>query len=221
MNRTDEPTAAATLGAGLDEIGLSLRRATVNTLLAYLRLLELWNRAYNLTAIRNPVDMVRHHLLDSLVVLPFVRGSRLLDVGTGAGFPGMVIALTSPQLQCVLLDKNAKKTRFCLQVIAELGINNVDVVHARVEDYQPASLFSTVIARAFGELCALHALTGHLLQPGGCLIAMKGADPKRELDALPASCQPPQVISLKVPGLVTPRHLIILDAGSVSAADSA
>jgi 16S rRNA (guanine527-N7)-methyltransferase len=221
VNRAPELAAEGTLAAGLAEIRVSLGDSTVRALLDYLRLLAKWNRAYNLTAVRNPVEMVRRHLLDSLMVRPYVRGTRLLDVGTGAGFPGMVIALTSPHLECVLLDKNAKKTRFCLQVIAELGIDNVEVVRARVEEYRPDRRFATVVARAFGGLLELRTLTRHLLPAGGSLIAMKGANPRRELDSLPASCQRPQVISLRVPGLAIPRHLIILGAGAASTTDSA
>lgn len=221
MNRVQESTAEETLTAGLAALDVSLCDSKVRALLYYLTLLETWNRAYNLTAVRSPVDMVRRHLLDSLMVLPYVRGPRLLDVGTGAGFPGMIIALISPHLQCVLLDKNAKKTRFCLQVIAELGINNVEVVRARAEDYQPHLLFSTVVARAFGQLSVLFSLVRHWLLPGGCLIAMKGADPHREIDLLTARCQQPQVIPLHVPGLAIPRHLIILEAETTLPEDPA
>nr|MBS0021211.1 16S rRNA (guanine(527)-N(7))-methyltransferase RsmG [Gammaproteobacteria bacterium] len=221
MKRTHEPTAEETLSAGLAELGVFLSDAKVRALLYYLTLLETWNRAYNLTAVREPVDMVRRHLLDSLTALPYVRGSHILDLGTGAGFPGMVIALSCPDRRCVLLDKNAKKTRFCLQVIAELGINNVEVVRTRAEEYQPRSLFSTVVARAFGPLSELLSLTRHWLLPGGCLIAMKGTNPQREIDLLPAPYPRPQVIPLHVPGLDLPRHLIILEAGAVLPADPA
>lgn len=221
MNRASEPTAQKTLADGIAQIGMPLSKATARALLDYLALLETWNRIYNLTAVRNPVDMVRRHLLDSLMILPYVRGSRVLDVGSGAGFPGMVIALTRPNAQCVLLDKNAKKTRFCLQVIAELGVENVEVVHARLENYRPDTLFSTVTARAFGPLSELHSLTHDLLAPGGWVIAMKGANPKRELGSLPASDQQPRIVPLTVPGLAMPRHLVMWNRTAASRAGSA
>lgn len=215
-----QATAEGMLNAGLEAIDVSVSDLTVRALLDYLKLLETWNRAYSLTAIRDPVDVVRRHFLDSLLVLPHIRGPRLLDVGTGAGFPGMVIALSCPQLKCVLLDKNAKKTRFCLQAIAELGIDNVEVVRARAEEYHPESPFSTVIARAFGQLSQLYTVTRHLLLAGGRLIAMKGAHPERELDFRPASCEQPEIIPLEIPGLAIPRHLVILDTKISPPADS-
>ncbi len=221
MNRAPESTAEEILADGVAQIGVSLGEATVRALLDYLGLLATWNRTYNLTAVRDPIEMVRHHLLDSLVVLPYVRGSRVLDVGSGAGFPGMVIALTRPDLQCVLLDKNAKKTRFCLQVIAELGVHNVEVVRAHLEDYQPDSTFSTVTARAVGPLFELHSLTRDLIAPGGCLIAMKGAHVQSELDSFPASGQQPWVVPLRVPGLAMPRHLVMVDSDAAPRAGSA
>lgn len=206
-----DDTVEATLAAGLEEAGIALGEGKVSALIAYLALLQTWNRAFNLTAVRNPRDMIYRHLLESLMVLPYVRGSRLLDVGTGAGLPGLVLAVACPELQCVLLDKNAKKTRFCLQVTAELGLRNVQVVRVRAEEYRPQVLFSTVIARAFGPLVELLTLARHRLMPGGHLIAMKGVHPQSELDALPACCPPPRVIPLRVPGIPLPRHLIILN----------
>jgi 16S rRNA (guanine527-N7)-methyltransferase len=133
----------------------------------------------------------------------------------------MVVALACPDLHCVLLDKNSKKTRFCLQVVAELDLSNVEVVHARAEDYQPDRLFSTVVARALGKLSELLSLTHHLLQPGGCLITMKGANLQRELGSLPATWRRPQVIPLEVPGLAMERHLIVFDARTASTEDPA
>ncbi|MGF1613324.1 MAG: 16S rRNA (guanine(527)-N(7))-methyltransferase RsmG [Gammaproteobacteria bacterium] len=220
----DDPhddSVEATLAEGLEQIGVALSEAKVSALTAYLALLQTWNRAFNLTAVRNPRDMVYRHLLESLMVLPYVRGPRLLDVGTGAGLPGLVLAVACPQLQCVLLDKNAKKTRFCLQVTAELGLHNVEVVRVRAEEYRPGALFSTVVARAFGPLLELLMLARHRLMPGGHLIAMKGVHPQSELDDLPATCPPPRVIPLRVPGISLPRHLIILNPETVPAVDTA
>lgn len=220
-NRTSPPDPAHTLAEGLAQLALPLPPVTFQALLRYVALLEVWNRAYNLTAVRHPNDMVRRHLLDCLTILPYVRGSQVLDVGCGAGLPGVVIALTRPDLHCVLLDKNAKRTRFCLQVVAELGIPNVQVVRGRIEEYPADGSFHTVVARAFGPLSALRSLTRGALAPGGCLLAMKGADAHREVASLPASDRHAAVIPLTVPGLGVPRHLIMVDTGAALTENSA
>ena len=179
-------------------------------LLDYLKLLEKWNQAYNLTAIRDPWAMVPRHLLDSLAALPYVRGSRLLDVGSGAGMPGMVLAIAKPDLHCTLLDSNGKKTRFLTQAKIELKLSNVEVVQARAEDYQTAQPFDCIISRAVGALAELVAQTRHLLAPGGLWLAMKGRRPEAELAALPTDMRA-TVHRLQVPGLKAGRHLVVME----------
>lgn len=210
MDTARDRRIRATLDTGLAELGLQLSDPTRRALLNYVAILQIWNRVYNLTAVRDPVEMVRRHLLDSLAVLPYIQGPRLLDIGTGAGLPGMVLALARPDIRCVLLDKSAKKIRFCLAVIAELGIRNAVVIRTRVEQYGPDGLFSTVIARAVGPIGQLLPLAHRLQAPGGCLLVMKGTDPQAELQALAELPDHLQVIRLEVPGVVAPRHLVII-----------
>lgn len=200
------------LSAGLEQADLRVDNSVQTALLHYVTLLSRWNRTYNLTGVRDTVQMVRRHVLDSVVVLPYIRGPCLLDLGTGAGLPGIILALGRPDLQCVLLDSNAKKTRFCLQAVAELGLNNVAVIHSRIEDFASESLFSTIIARAFGSVVDLLGHAGRLCAPGGCLLAMKGMYPVAELEALGPMRENTQVVPLSVPGLAEERHLVIVSA---------
>jgi len=137
-------TLLSSLQDGVHALGLALAPAAQEKLIAYIELLAKWNQAYNLTAVRDPEQMIARHLLDSLAILPWVRGPRVLDIGSGAGLPGIPLALARPELQFVLLDSNAKKTRFITQALAELGLENVEVVHSRVEKYQPAVPFDPV-----------------------------------------------------------------------------
>lgn len=195
------------LEAGLAELGLD-QPALADQLLDYLELLIKWNRAFNLTAVREPAEMVRRHLLDSLAILPWVRGGRLLDVGSGAGLPGIPLALALPQLQVVLLDSNGKKARFLRQVKLELGLNNVEVVEARVEAYAPEELFDMISSRAFAQLDEFMALTGPLLKPGGRWLAMKGRLDDEELSAVDRKDSELHAHRLTVPGLEAERHLI-------------
>jgi len=153
-------------------------------LLQYLSLLHTWNKAYNLTAIREPQDMVRLHLLDSLAILPFLEGARILDVGTGPGLPGIPIAIARPGQSVTLLDSNGKKVRFLREVVRVLELHHVEVVHARVEDYTPATGFDTIVTRAFSHVDAMVEKTAHLLNTKGVWLAMKGKVPDNELDAL-------------------------------------
>lgn len=195
---------AKALDAGLRQLGLDLQLQS--PLLDYLSLLTKWNRAYNLSAVREPLEMVTRHLLDSLVVLPWIDGARLLDVGSGAGLPGIPLALARPDLQVVLLDSNGKKTRFLQQAKLELGLANVEVVNERVESYRPSQPFDIVISRAFSELSEFLRLTDHLLAPTGRWLAMKGRLDENEL----AEISPDRVKlhPLRVPGLDAERHLI-------------
>ncbi|MEJ2345466.1 MAG: 16S rRNA (guanine(527)-N(7))-methyltransferase RsmG [Gammaproteobacteria bacterium] len=201
----------ALLRRGLETLGLSLPDAAAERLLAYVALLGKWNRAYNLTAVREPQAMVTRHLLDSLAVLPHLHGATVADVGTGAGLPGLPLALASPERRFVLLDGNAKKCRFLTQAVAELAIPNVTVVRARVEDYRPEQEFDTVICRAFATVAQMLALSGHLCARGGRVLAMKGQHPHAELDELPAGFRLLSVVRLRVPGLDAERHLVIID----------
>lgn len=192
---------------GLSVLGLAdegLRRR----LEAYLTLLGKWNRAYNLSAIRDPAEMVTLHLLDSLVVLPFVPAGRLLDVGSGAGLPGIPLALARPELAVTLLDSNGKKTRFLRQAVLELGLANVEVAECRAEAFRPAAPFDTIVSRAFAELGLFLRLTRPLLAPGGRWLAMKGRLDENELAEISTEGVKLHSHRLRVPGLAAERHLI-------------
>lgn len=190
---------------GLAELGAA---EAGDLLCAYVSLLARWNRAFNLTAVREPDEMVSRHILDSAVIAPFTGNGPLLDVGSGAGLPGLVLAALRPGLSVTLLDSNGKKTRFCRQAAAELGLGNVEVVQSRVEDYRPPEGFATVVSRAFAALADFVEGAGHLAAPGGKLLAMKGAYPHDELSALPEGARVIAVHPLQVPGLDAQRHLV-------------
>ena len=180
-------------------------------LIAYLLLLQRWNRAYNLTAVRDPLEMIHRHVLDSLAVMPYLRGERCLDVGSGAGLPGLVLAVARPELSWALLDSNGKKCRFLRQAQVELDLDNVRVERSRVEDFYPGARFSTIISRALSNLAAFVAGAGHLLIPGGRMLAMKGRYPKQELSTLGELGEQAEVVSVCFPGLEEgQRHLVIL-----------
>lgn len=210
------PTSVAVherLAAGLATLGVSLDAGEQERLLTYLALLVKWNKAYNLTAVRDPLEMVTKHLLDSLALLPHLPpAGRLLDVGSGAGLPGIPLAIAAPRSGVTLLDASGKKTRFLFQAKGELGLCNLSVIHSRVEQYRPERLFDTVTARAFASLAELYQGTARLLAPGGSLLAMKGEYPERELAALPPGVEVREVIALTVPGLSAQRHLVRIAA---------
>ncbi|MFN3594853.1 MAG: 16S rRNA (guanine(527)-N(7))-methyltransferase RsmG [Thiobacillaceae bacterium] len=199
----------AELEAGLARLGLSLDAPRVEALLAYLDLMAKWNRAYNLTAITDPQRMLSHHLLDSLAVLPHIDAGRLLDVGSGAGLPGIPLALARPELKVTLLEASQKKAAFLQQAVIELKLSNVVAVHARAEDYRPRSPFPRIISRAFSELADFVRLTTHLLADGGRWLAMKGHYPQAEIGRLEGA-RVIEVMHLLVPGLDAERHLVIL-----------
>jgi 16S rRNA (guanine527-N7)-methyltransferase len=174
----------------------------------YLELLAKWNETYNLTAVRVPEEMVTRHIMDSLVVLPFIADERTLDVGTGAGLPGLVLAMARPDQRFVLLDAAGKKTRFVEHAVGRLGLSNVEVVKARAEEYADAEGFGVVLSRAFSSVGDFLRVAGNLARSGGRLLAMKGAFPEEELESLPASWRLQAVHKLVVPGLLGRRHLL-------------
>lgn len=214
MRKAPDLDLPTRLRQGLAALGLSLADGCHDRLLAYLGLLARWNTAYNLTAVREPAQMVTRHLLDSLSILPWVRGPRVLDVGTGAGLPGIPIALADPALRVTLLDANGKKVRFCRQVATELGLPNVEVVQARVEAYRPEAGFTTITARALADLPSLVASVRHLLGPDTTLLAMKGVAPAAEMAALRGEGLVVSSRRLQVPGIEGERHLVEIRASS-------
>jgi 16S rRNA (guanine527-N7)-methyltransferase len=200
------------LAEGLTALPLDLNDHVQHQLVDFLHLLVKWNRAYNLTAVRRPEQMVTRHLLDSLVIGPYIQGPRILDVGTGAGLPGIPLALAYQDCQFTLLDSNGKKIRFVTQAVAELGLVNVDVVQSRVEAYQPTGRFDTITARAYSNIEELVEQTAHLLAEGGQYLIMKGAYPVAEIEAIPAGYHLEAIHQLEVPKLDAERHLLIVRA---------
>jgi 16S rRNA (guanine527-N7)-methyltransferase len=208
---------ASRLQRGCDDLGLRLDDRQQALLLDYLALLLKWNRAYNLTAVRDPRQMVTRHLLDSLAIAPHLQGRRFIDVGTGAGLPGVPMAVLFPQREFHLLDSNGKKTRFLFQVKTALCLDNMTVHHARVESFRGATGLDAVLSRAFASLQDMVGGCRHLLAPGGSFLAMKGAYPAAELQEISGQCDIQAIHALDVPGLAEQRHLIALtlkrDAG--------
>lgn len=197
------------IAQGVVRMGIDAPEGAVACLATYVALLERWNRVYNLTAVRRAEDMVTRHILDSLSILPWLQGPQILDVGSGAGLPGIPLAIVRPELDFVLLDSNAKRTRFMIQAAAELRLTNVQVVRCRVEDYQPEiGGFDSVLSRAFASLAEFLTHAGRLCAPAGRLLAMKGVHPDDELGRLPAGFVVVGVYALKVPGLDAQRHIV-------------
>lgn len=210
-------TPAESLAAGLHALALDVPASAQEKLLAYLALLEKWNRTYSLTALREPGKAVSHHLLDSLAILPFVpimppspAAGRLLDVGSGGGMPGIPLAIACPELSVTLLDSNGKKAAFLQQAAIELGLSNVTVHAGRVEQYHPQTGFTAIVSRAFASLADFVALSAHLLSPNGVWLAMKGVLPEAEIENLPAGVRVDAVRRLAVPGIDGERHLLVL-----------
>jgi 16S rRNA (guanine527-N7)-methyltransferase len=199
------------LAAGIAALGLALPEGAEAKLLAYLALLDKWNRVYNLTAVRDAERMVSHHVLDSLAAVPFFLGETVLDVGSGGGLPGIPLAIARPELQVTLIDSIAKKTAFLLQAKAELGLENLNVVTSRVEDFRPVAGFDVITSRAFSDLKEFVTLTRHLLKPDGRWLAMKGLMPHEEIASLPDWVKVSANHALLVPRLEASRHLIVLE----------
>jgi 16S rRNA (guanine527-N7)-methyltransferase len=211
------------LNKGLEDLGLELPPHAHRQLVEYVALISRWNRVYNLTAVRDPADMLSQHLLDSLVVLPALRRQlrsnertpdadaqevRFIDVGSGAGLPGVVLSIAEPRWSITCVDAVAKKASFIRQVAAELGLPNLQATHARVEDMLPSPAFDVVTSRAFASLSDFVSLTAHLLADDGVWMAMKGKVPEDELAALPPNIEVFHVEQLKVPGLDAQRCLV-------------
>jgi 16S rRNA (guanine527-N7)-methyltransferase len=197
------------LDAGLQALGLDT--ALAPPLLAYLGLLARWNRTYNLTAIRDPREMVARHLLDSLAMHAFLDGlDTLADLGAGAGLPGIPLAIARPSLQVTLVESNGKKARFMREVVRQLALGNAHVVEARIEAFDAPGRFAAITARALATLPLILELGGHLLRPDGKLLAMKGAHPDDEIAGLPAGWRVEGVHPLAVPGLDAERHLVVI-----------
>jgi len=196
------------LDAGL--AALQLDPALAAPLMAYLALLDRWNRTYNLTAVRDPADMVAKHLLDSLAMLPFVGDGALADLGTGPGLPGIPLAIARPQLQVTLVESNGKKARFLREAVRTLQLRNARVAESRIESLDEPAAFDAITARALATLPLIVELGGSLLKPAGRLLAMKGARPDEEIAALPDGWRVDGVHRLVVPGLAAERHLVVV-----------
>ena len=194
----------------LPELGLDADARLVSALAGFLGLLDKWNQAFNLTSIRDPREMVVRHVLDSLSARPFLKGERVLDVGCGAGLPGIPLALVDAGRSFTLLDSALKKVRFVRQAIGELKLSNACAVQTRIEDYAPMQLFDTVTSRAFAALPDFIHGAGRLVAPGGRLLAMKGRLPSDEIEALPEGWALESVTAVQVPGLAAERHMIVV-----------
>lgn len=206
-------STADQLKRGLIALGLTLEPDTQQRLLDYVALIEKWNRVHNLTAIREPEKMVTHHLLDSLAVAPHLNATRLLDVGSGAGLPGIPLALAKPDTQVTLLDSNHKKAAFLNQAVLELKLKNAEVCSERVESLQTQDRYDVIVSRAFSDIGEFVRITRHLLAPGGVFAAMKGLYPYEEIDKLAPDCKVRQVLPLAIPGLDAARHLVLIELG--------
>lgn len=198
------------LRTGIDALALTLPSAAPAQLLDYLELLARWNQSFNLTAVRDPADMVTRHLLDSLTILPHLHGQTACDLGSGAGLPGIVLAIANPDRAWLLVDANGKKARFLRTAVRELSLANVRVAQQRVQEVEGS--FATVTARAFASLPDMLAWGGHLLAPGGRWLAMKGQLAPDELHAVPPGFRITSTPALAVPGLDAERHLVILES---------
>ncbi|MFZ0870516.1 MAG: 16S rRNA (guanine(527)-N(7))-methyltransferase RsmG [Rhodanobacter sp.] len=204
----------ARLEQGIAELGLTVPAEAVPRLLDYQALLERWNAAYNLTAVRDPAEMITRHLLDSLAILPYVQGATLADLGTGPGLPGIPLAIVAPGREILLVDSNGKKVRFLREAIRALKLEGVRAVQSRVEDVQ--GQFDCITARAFASLADMLGWGGHLLAPGGIWLAMKGKRPDDELPGMPIGFEVRAFHELAVPGLAAERSLLVIGHRTVA-----
>ena len=202
---------ARQLEQGVRALGLEVGPEMQSKLLRHLELVEKWNRVHNLTSIRDGSKAVSLHLLDSLAILPYLSGRRVLDAGSGAGFPGIPIAVARPDMQVDVLDSSHKKYAFLRQAVAELGLKNVRAVCERAESWRPSERFDCIVSRALAEIAEIISLVEHLLAPGGVIAAMKGVHPFEEIDRMPAGFRVRQVHALAVPGLGAERHLVLIE----------
>lgn len=208
------PNASLTdaLSTGIEQLQIAMSAEQQQQLLAYVALLNKWNKVYNLTAVREPARMIGLHVLDSLALMPHLgQAKSILDVGSGGGLPGICLAIAAPMLEVVMLDSLQKKTTFIRQAIGELELRNASVVCERVEAFQPPHRFDLVASRAFAELADFVRSAAHLVAPGGKLLAMKGLYPHDELARLPDSVRVVDVVELRVPQVEGKRHLVILE----------
>lgn len=203
-------SVAAQLAEGVEALGLALPQGAEARLIEYLALLQKWNRIYNLTAVRETSKMVNQHLLDCLAVVPHVKAATVLDVGSGAGLPGIPLALAAPKMHVTLLESSHKKAAFLQQAKLELKLDNVAVTCERVETWQPGWRFEMVISRAFSDLAEFVKLAGRHVAPGGVLAAMKGIYPHEEIAQLTAGWRLREAVRLTVPGLRAQRHLLLI-----------
>jgi len=199
------------LADGAQQLGIVLTEAQCGQLLTLLAELQDWNSRFNLTAIRDPVEVVDKHLLDSLSIQRYLHGRTVADIGTGAGFPGLPLAIVDPERQFTLIEATAKKARFVEHVVTRLALSNVSVVNVRTEQYRPSARFDCVVARALGKLSEIVRVAGHLCAPRGKVLAMKGKAPRAEIDDLPSGWRVVAVHQLQVPGLDAERHLVELE----------
>lgn len=212
MRGFDRISLMHTVTDGASALGLDCSEKQIVSLIDYLALLSKWNVVYNLTAVRDPAQMVTQHLLDSMSAIPaFAAAKNVLDVGAGGGLPGLVLAILRPDMQISLIDTVHKKTAFLTQVKAELGLSNVTVHTARVEQLKVEKKFDVITSRAFAELADFVNWSGHLLEQGGRFIAMKGVNPQQEIARMPAGWEVKEVRALLVPGMQAERHLILIE----------
>lgn len=197
------------LREGVTQLDLPLSQTTLDKMLLYVDYLAHWNQTYNLTAIKDKRDMIVKHVLDSLSLYPFMHGTRCIDVGTGPGLPGFMLALALPEIEFVLLDSQIKKTQFIRRVLREIPLDNVAVCHQRVEDHKPAILYDIIVSRAFTSLPDMIRCTAHLHAPEGCYLAMKGIWPQEEIAAIEKN-HSVEVKALTVPFLQGERHVVII-----------
>jgi 16S rRNA (guanine527-N7)-methyltransferase len=215
MKNFDRAALQQVLAEGIQSMNLALSQEQQNKLMDYLALMFKWNSVYNLTSLRDPMQMVTHHLLDSLAAVPaFAGAARVLDVGAGGGLPGIVLAIARPDMNVSMIDTVHKKTAFLTQVKAELGLANVTVYTMRVEQLQVSDKFDVITSRAFADLSDFVNWSSHLLAEPGRYIALKGVAPKDEQERLPAQWKVTKVEPLQVPRLGAERHLVFIERSS-------